>query len=82
MASVARLSPDSAVRFAPNAEVVFFLQGHEVFGSVLPQRFAKTEVDLVGGDRKLEVECGADAVLDECAGSRRAIAWVAFHPVQ
>lgn len=56
------------MRFAPNAEVVFFLQGHEVFGSVLPQRFAKTEVDLVGGDRKLEVECGADAVLDECAG--------------
>lgn len=42
----------------------------------------KTEVDLVSGDRKLQVECGAYAVLDECAGCRRAIAWVAFHPVQ
>jgi hypothetical protein len=35
---------------------------------VLPERFAKMEVVLVGDDRKLEMERGADAVLDECAG--------------
>src|SRR6185437_12191627 len=67
--SVARLSPESPVRLAANAEVVFLVRNKRCSGSVLPQQFAKTG----GGGacwwrRTLEAERGADTVLDECAG--------------
>src|SRR6478672_7981374 len=63
--SVARLSPESPVRLAANAEVVFLVRKQEAFRErPTPAVRKRQEVDLVGGDRKLEAERGADAVLD------------------